>query len=61
MWGFNEWSSLSVKEAIKAMPHCQTVEMSWVGVSFKGRHQNSPQYDDKDMLGNIGDLFVKCM
>ena len=23
--------------------------------------QNSPQWDDKNMLGNIGDLFVKCM
>ena len=22
---------------------------------------NSPQYDDKNMLGNIGDLLVKCM
>ena len=27
----------------------------------KGRGQNSPQWDDKNMLGNIGDLFVKCM
>ena len=27
--------------------------------SHKGRHRNSPQYDDKNMLGNIGDLFVK--
>ena len=26
-----------------------------------GRRQNSPQQDDKNMLGNIGDLFVKCM
>ena len=22
---------------------------------------NSPQYDDKNLLGNIGDLFKKCM
>ena len=28
---------------------------------FKGTHQNSPQQDDKTMLGNIADLFVKCM
>ena len=27
----------------------------------KGRDQNLPQYDDKNMLGNICDLFVKCM
>ena len=27
----------------------------------KGRRQNSPQLDDKNMLENIGDLFVKCM
>ena len=27
----------------------------------KGRHRNPPQYDDKNMLGNIGDPFVKCM
>ena len=27
----------------------------------KGRHQNSSQEDNKNMLGNIGDLFVKCM
>ena len=26
-----------------------------------GRHQHSPQKDDKNMLGNIGDLFVICM
>ena len=26
-----------------------------------GRRTNSPQKDDKNMLGNIGDLFVKCM
>ena len=25
----------------------------------KGRRQNSLQKDDKNMLGNIGDLFVK--
>ena len=25
----------------------------------KGTRQNSPQQDDKTMLGNIGDLFVK--
>ena len=30
-------------------------------MSTKGRRQNSPQYDDKNMLENIGDLFVKCM
>ena len=28
---------------------------------FKGETQNSPQKDDKNMLGNIGDLFVKCL
>ena len=27
----------------------------------KGRRQNCSQKDDKNMLGNIGDLFVKCM
>ena len=27
----------------------------------KGRRQNSLQLDDKNMLGNIGDLFVKCV
>ena len=27
---------------------------------YKGRCQNSPQKDDKNMLENIGDLFVKC-
>ena len=27
----------------------------------KGRHQSSPQKDDKNMQGNIGDLFVKCI
>ena len=27
----------------------------------KGKRQNSPQSDDKNMLGNIGDMFVKCM
>ena len=26
-----------------------------------GRDKNSPQKDGKNMLGNIGDLFVKCM
>ena len=26
-----------------------------------GRRRNSPQLDDKNMLGNIGDLFVKCI
>ena len=26
-----------------------------------GRRQNSPQKDDKNMLGNIGDLFMKCI
>ena len=26
-----------------------------------GRRQNSPQEDDENMLGNIGDLFVTCM
>ena len=29
-------------------------------IGLMGR-QNSPQYDDKNMLGNIGYLFVKCM
>ena len=24
------------------------------------KRQNSPQYDDKNMLGNIGNLFVEC-
>ena len=28
---------------------------------YMGRHQNSPQQDDTNMLGNIGDLFVICM
>ena len=28
---------------------------------FMGRRQNSPQYDDKNMLRNIGELFVICM
>ena len=27
----------------------------------KGRRQNSPQKDDKTVLGNVDDLFVKCM
>ena len=27
----------------------------------KGRRQNSQPSDDKNMLGNIGNLFVKCM
>ena len=27
---------------------------------YKGRCQNSPRKDDKNMLGNIGNLFVKC-
>ena len=27
----------------------------------KGRRPNSLKYDDKNMLGNIGSLFVKCM
>ena len=31
------------------------------GVFYKRRHHNSPQSDDKNMVGNIGDLFVKCM
>ena len=30
-------------------------------VEFKGKHQNSPLLDDKNMLGNIGKQFVKCM
>ena len=25
------------------------------------RHKNTPQQYDNNMLGNIGDLFVKCM
>ena len=34
----------------------------WVCLmTLKGGCQNSPQYDDKNMLGNIGHLFVKCM
>ena len=28
---------------------------------IKGRQQNSLKWDDKSMLRNIGDLFVKCM
>ena len=31
------------------------------GDQGEGSHQTSPQYDDKNMLGNIGDLFEKCM
>ena len=27
----------------------------------KGRRQYSSQKDDKNMLGNIGDMFVKCI
>ena len=27
----------------------------------KERHQNSPQHDDKNMVGNFGNLFVKYM
>ena len=30
-------------------------------VRDKGRQQNSPQLDDKNMMENIGDLFVKYM
>ena len=33
----------------------------YINRGHKGRRQNSPQQDDKNMLGNIGDLFVKCM
>ena len=28
---------------------------------IKGKHQNSPQLDGKNMPGNIGNLLVKCM
>ena len=28
---------------------------------IKGKHQNSPQLDVKNMPGNIGNLLVKCM
>ena len=27
-------------------------------VRCKGRHQNSPQFDDKNMLGNIGEMYA---
>ena len=38
-----------------------TVEVAGESAPSKGRRQNSRQSDDKNMLGNIGDLFVKCM
>ena len=25
------------------------------------KHKNTPQQDDKNILGNIGDLFEKCI
>ena len=42
----------------------QEEEYSFLVIHFiedQGTHHNSKQYDDKNMLGDIGNVFVKCM
>ena len=34
-------------------------QRGFIGHPSEGRHQNSPQQDDKNMLGKIGDLFYE--